>query len=292
MFTLTKVTTEGFTGFGEQALFLNALTADSYSRGELIRGVIPGQTYYFAPMIQMDGGSCTFRVWDYDNGAYIQAGDEQAYNGGALAMVERRITIPTGCYRIQPHFQLLTASTDAYVSTLIGPYDQNTRRIELPAWMSNGFQVLRVRGSDWLSQIAGYNRIYDGNSRKWAGDLAPNVDFSADIQDQGANPNNLDFGETQNVTWAMGDKALWVYAERRRSETEPLTAEDSTTRAPWGEVIAHYKHQLAMVRAGLHPSVPEYAQLVQDTAVTQAVESFVRPPTPPAERRQYMAIRA
>lgn len=286
--TATKVDDEDLVDFGDQALFVNLSGVDGYTRGERIR-VSPGQTYLLGAIIRLAAGGGILRVWDYTNSAYIQTADEFTYGGAGFAYVERRIRVPSGCFEIQPQLQGTLATTDMYAAAVFGPQSKLTRRVELPEWADNGFNVQMIRASEFLARID--DGIWDASSRQWIGDLVPGDDFSVEVSDRAANPFQVNFNATESVDWAVGQRPLWVYAQRRLSDKEPLLTEDATTTAPFEQVIAHHQHQIALLAHSLQPDNPRWAELVAKTQLRKAIETIVRPPQRRQERARYQNMR-
>lgn len=285
---VTKVASEANSDFGDQALFVNLTGIDGYSRGERLR-VVPLQTYLLGMIARLDSGGAILRAYDYTHSAYIQTSDEFSYTGAGWAYIERRVKMPAGCYEFQPQIQGTIASTDAYVAQAFGPQYKNTRRIELPSWVGDGFKVKMVRAAEFKTKIAA--GIWDAESRTWAGDLVGKDDYDDSIEGRAPNPNHLEFNDTENVEWAMGNKPLFLYAERQRAEKEPLDAEDDTTSGPFEQVIAYHMHQLALLAQEKQPDNPKWDTLVKDTRIKEAIQTIVRPPQKRVDRQRYENMR-
>lgn len=286
----SKVTTAGNVFQNEQSLFYNLSLADGYGRGEAV-SVRPGETYAMPAIVRVDG-RLSYRIWDASNLAYIDTGQEQDFNGPSFVCWERKFQAPANCFKVAPHFQGLTATTDIYVDGVGGPYNSKSHRFELSDWFDASFALRCLRVVNFEGQIQGYNGIGDAESMNYIGDLQEPSDYAMQISERAVNPSVLNLKDSQDVKWAMG-KPIWVAAQRTRYDAgETFTGEASTTSAPRAQFMAMFKHQVAQTLAGKQSSSQRWKDLVQETRVEQAIEDIVRHEEAHVERRQFYNLRA
>lgn len=296
--TPTKGTDPADALFGDNALILTATGASGVEKSQKFR-VTGGKTLYTPIIGRADVGTITLALWDVTNGAYINASQDVAYSGEQSAFMERTDQLPATCEEVQVVFKLTGASDRAVVGQVFGPYLQGQNFFVMPSTIDATFKLTKVRATDFRL-ATNTTGVADATSRRWIGDLVgrkpqdETPDYTVEIVDRAANPNRLQFNDTQNVTWALGKKPLWLSVERLRSDAgETLATEASTTTMPYNEALAHFHHNLALMFQALQPNNSEWDKLVQDTAIEAMIEEFVRPPDATViNRRQYMSIRA
>lgn len=273
---VSKVTTEDLVNWGEQALKVALTSAAGYSRGEAIR-VTPGATYYLTPSVRVEAGAVTPRIWDKTNSAYIDTANDVSYSGSEWAVLERTLTVPATCNEIQPQLQGTLISSVFYCDGYFGPYYAGLRQVpRLPTWMDESYKLRIVRPASFGQAIAGVAGAKAADSRYWSGDLQRGVDFDIEIQRRAANPNRLNFRNTENVQDVMGKEALFLMGERTAYDSEPMLTETSPTSQPFDLVMAYFMHHIALKGLELKPKSSAWERRVAETKMTDAQEFVPR----------------
>ena len=73
---------------------------------------------------------------------------------------------------------------------------------------------------------------------------------------------------------------MWLEAKRPFSDTEPLTNDTDTTRAPQELVLAGSRYELAQILVKRYPSMPEWKDLLLEAQKTLFAETVSRPEIP------------
>lgn len=281
---VTKDTDSADVFSGTQSLFINLTGAGGYCRFQRYR-VQPNKKVWLA-IIGKTTGTMTVKVWDYSNSAYI--GTTRSYSGADFALIERSFTTPAGCEEIQIEVGGTDATDDVWVDSTFGPIVQGRRRFRLPTEFAESYQVRYVRESRFLSKLA--DGVYDAYSRQWVGDWEAPADFTTENFHNAANPYFVNFSEEVDDAELMAP--LWLVVERPLSDVEPLDSETATTSAPFEQVAAYARHELALLIRDRNPGVQRWVDLVDETRVIASFERIARPSSAKVKKQTHRRLRA
>ena len=271
--TKEKVTTASRLLSGTQALHVLNDATDEGVQSATIRGfgTNGGENVYVSAVVHADVGTATLVLWDVTNSAVISSVSSTEEGFAHLWLQE---SLPTTCEEIAVRLLGEENNADLYWNHAV-LYRRDMRMLPAPSWLDDAFKFLKLREARYTKNIStqadgGYD---DAQSRTFSDWLQPSM-FDLLPLHTDANPYQIE------LLKRIPREELWIHAKRPYSDTEALSTESSTTRAPARLVYAYSKEELAKVLTKRYPTDARWKLLLDEATAEMEAEVKARPEAP------------
>lgn len=276
---ISKVSTAANVYNGRQSLFFNAGTAGEILSTPAVR-VQAGQQYFASVIIRVDaGGPFYFGIYDSTNSNEIKDNgdtgttDRLSTSHEGWMSLQRTFTPPTGCEEIVLRVIGTADSDDAYIQSFSGPFKATDRLFNLPSWVENSSDLLKILYADYQYQVS--DGVFDATTRAHDEHERFYADYHVRI--------NNDAAQTAKIEFARGSglelREPWIEAQKpvdthvtilftAAGETSPTIPVDETHLAlRWGMAICDW----------VLDSSPDDAQALRTQArIAQRLDGFTK----------------
>ena len=268
--TMEKVTTAQYVWSGFRSLHTVSASSAGYAKSVSIR-VFANTTFFASCVVRVISGTASLLVYDETNSANVNTAVTSGESGWARLWVYGNV--PTGCESV--HLRLgCTEAAELYWNHAL-LYTSDRKQYPAPSYVDDQFKFHKLRQARYATTISNQTQGgYDAADSRTFMDWSQPQMFSLDPFQQDANPYTI------QLLRAVPREELWIQARRPYSDTEPLSSETSTTRAPLELLYAYIKHEIAKLLVKRYPANASWQELMKEALAEIDSETTARPPTP------------
>ena len=272
--TEEKVTTAAKVYSGIRALHVLNNSAGEGKQSVTIKGFAPngGEWVYASAIVHADVGTAELHVYNVTGSASIAS---VTSNQEGWAHLWLRVQLPSGCEEIALQLLGTESNADLYWNHAMLYRVEQRSHLPAPSWLDDQWKFLKLREARYLKSHSSqtYGGYDDAGSRTFH-DWSQPAHYSLDPLHIDTNPYMV------QLMRPMPQNELWIQGKRPYSDSEDLSTESSTTRAPLRLVYAYAKDEIARVLRKRFPQDKRWEQLLAEATAEVESETRARPELP------------
>lgn len=237
--------------------------------------VSPNEPVFGQVVLRCDtaGDTLTVTLYDVTNSTAIRSYTTTSETWVRVWFSEN---VPATCELVSLRVTASGSSTDFYVDHMV-ILRRHDARIYAPSWLNEQHKFNKLREARYMHNVG--DHVDSASSRRFMDWYQPRH-YSLDPFHPEANAYAIQLNRD------LPTADMWIEAQRPYYDIETLSTESSTTTAPYKQLLAHVKRELAELVVKRYPDDAHFVQLYEEAKLEVEAETLSRPSVPSTPMRR------